>query len=50
MAFGISSEDCLDQTEPEESKAYVKNLRVVYKLVSQYFKLSDNSVKVAETL
>ena len=50
LAFGESSEKCLDQTQPEETTAYVKNLRVVYKLVSQYFNLAENRIDVAASL
>ena len=50
LVFGQSTDTCLDQTQPEEAKAYIKNLRVVYKLVSQYFNLADNQVDVDASL
>ena len=37
--FGVSAEGCKD--EDEQTKTYINNIRIVYKLVTQYFNLEN---------
>ena len=42
--MGKSADNCLDLSEPDVTADYVKNLRIVYKFVSQYFNLAENRI------